>query len=1004
MPAMTQVPIEQALHIAIAHHQAGRLAEAESIYRQILSVRPDHAEAVYFLGVLASQTGRLDQAIACYQHAIAIKPQYPQAHSDLGIALHKRGQLDQAIASFRQAVAIAPDYAQGHCNLGNTLMDKGQVDQAIECYERALALKPDLAEAHSNLGVAWNLKDRPDKAIACYHKAIALRPDDADAHYNLGNVLLDMDQLDQAVASYRSAVFLRPHHAKAHINLGNAHVKLRQLDDAAACYRRALEYGPDLDDAHLNLAQVLLATGNFAQGWSEWEWRWRSADFRAQRAFAQPRWDGSDYSGKTILLTTEQGYGDSIQFIRYAPLLAARCRRVVLGCRKELHLLLRGVQGIAESFVLGDPLPPFDAHTAVASLPGIFATTLDSIPARVPYIEPEPARVADWSAKLPPDGRFKIGLLWSGSAAPRKDNRPAPLSAFAPLAAIPGIAFHSLQIGPPAQQAKSAPEGMNVVDHSTELHDFADTAALIANLDLVISIDSAVAHLAGAMAKPCWTLLPFVADWRWFLNRSDSPWYPTMRLFRQGAIGDWTDVMNQVADELRRWTLEHRPRTHTSVGISLYQAGQIDSAITCFKQAVSVESNSAEAHNNLGNAWRTRGELDKAVDCYRRALALAPDLAEAHLNLANTLSDKGQLDNAIASYERSLSLKPGLVQAHVNLGIAWRDKCQLDKAIACYQRALELSPDSVDVHVKLAHALLAAGRLEEGWSQYEWRWKSQALQPRGQLSRPMWDGAFRRDDTILLTTDQGFGDAIQFIRYAPLVADRCKRVLLQCPAELMPLLDGVPGLSQLIPQTSPPPPFDVHCPLLRLPGLFATTLDSIPNRVPYLSPDPARAAAWAARLANDRRRRIGLVWSGNPAHKNDHNRSIPLAALAPLANVPGILLVSLQKSPASQQAVAPPPQIQLLDCTADLHDFADTAALVANLDLVISVDTAIVHLAGALAKPVWTLLPFCPDWRWLLDRCDSPWYPTMRLFRQPAIGDWTSVVQLLAAELAKFSR
>jgi hypothetical protein len=325
------------------------------------------------------------------------------------------------------------------------------------------------------------------------------------------------------------------------------------------------------------------------------------------------------------------------------------------------------------------------------------------------------------------------------------------------------------------------------------------------------------------------------------------------------------------------------------------------------------------------------------------------------------------------------------------------------EGIACQRKAIALEPDSPEPHNNLAHALLSSGELAEGFGEFEWRWKSAGFEARREFPQPVWNGKDHAG-TVLLTTEQGYGDTIQFIRYAPLVADRCGRVLLQCHRELISLVEGVPGLAQVIPLSAKLPAFDAHCTLLSLPHIFATTLATIPATVPYLKADPASAAAWAAKLPDDRRLKIGLAWAGNPLHKNDRNRSLPLAALAPLAAVPGAVFFSLQKGAPGEQAKTPPDGMEIIDYMDDVRDFADAAALIANLDLVISVDTVIVHIAGAMAKPVWTLLPFSPDWRWMLDRSDSPWYPTMRLFRQPAIGDWASVMQSVAAELARVPR
>jgi hypothetical protein len=330
-----------------------------------------------------------------------------------------------------------------------------------------------------------------------------------------------------------------------------------------------------------------------------------------------------------------------------------------------------------------------------------------------------------------------------------------------------------------------------------------------------------------------------------------------------------------------------------------------------------------------------------------------------------------------------------------------------EEAMPCLERAIGLRPDLAIIHWNRAIALLLEGRLTEGWAEAEWRFAyTPAL--RRDFPQPAWDG---RSDlagrTILLHAEQGLGDAIQFCRYAPMVAARGggDRVVLECQPELAALLTTAPGVAQVVRRGDPLPPFELHCPLLSLPHRFGTTLATIPAAVPYLTPDPDKVRAWQSRLAADGPgRKVGLAWAGSPGHANDRQRSCRLSDFAPLANVPGVTFYSLQLGPTGEQATNPPPGLRLLDPTADLRNFADTAALVANLDLVISVDTAVVHLAGALAKPTWVLLPFNPDWRWLRDREDSPWYPTMRLFRQSERGNWKSTIERVASELRELQR
>lgn len=516
---MAQPTTQQNFDAALQHHQAGRLGAAEQLYRQILAREPHHADALHLLGMTAAQVGRNDAAVELIEIALKIKPNYPEA---LG-------------------------------NLGNALKNKGQLDEAIAAYRRAIALRPNYPEAWSNLGSALNGKGHHDEAIAAHRRAIALNPNTPVAHYNLGNVLKDKGQLDEAIAAYRQAIRLRANYPDAHFNLGAAMGDKGQLVEAIEEYRRAIALDPNYAEAHWNLALALLARGEFIEGFKEHQWRWDCPGLPGRRNFAQPQWDGFPLEGRTILLHAEQGFGDTLQFIRYAPLVAARGATVIVGSVPELHRLLQRTRGVARWLASGEALPPFDAHCPLMSLPLAMGTTLETIPQSVPYVFADAQAVAVWREKLAGDtDQLKVGLAWAGSPAHANDrNRSLSLAALAPLGQVRGVSFYSLQKGDPAHQAKNPPPGLELIDRTEELQDFADTAALIANLDLVISVDSAVAHLAGAMGKPVWTLLPFTTDWRWLLEREDTPWYPSMRLFRQMGRGEWASVIERVVEALR---------------------------------------------------------------------------------------------------------------------------------------------------------------------------------------------------------------------------------------------------------------------------------------------------------------------------------------------------------------------------------------------------------------------------------------------------------------------
>ena len=384
----------------------------------------------------------------------------------------------------------------------------------------------------------------------------------------------------------------------------------------------------------------------------------------------------------------------------------------------------------------------------------------------------------------------------------------------------------------------------------------------------------------------------------------------------------------------------------------------------------------------------------------RRALALKPDYAEAHNNLGGALSAQGNLDEAVACYRRALALKPDYAEAHNNLGGALSDLAKFDEALACYRRALRLKPDYAEAHWNQALLTLLTGDFERGWAEYEWRWKTKQLHfERRTFSQPRWDGQPLAGRTILLHAEQGLGDTIQFVRYVSLVKVRGGRVVVECQPPLLPLLADCPGIDQVVARGNPLPAFDVQAPLLSLPGILGTTLDSIPDRVPYLRADPELAQAWRKRLEALDGFKVGIVWQGNPPFKGDRQRSIPLRQYEALARVEGVQLVSLQKGAGADQLGKLAASFPVLDLGEQLETFSDTAAVLKNLDLLISSCTSVPHLAGALGVPVWLALPFVPDWRWLLEREDSPWYPHHRLFRQSRPGDWSEVFERIAGAL-----
>ncbi|MGD0461136.1 MAG: tetratricopeptide repeat protein [Tepidisphaeraceae bacterium] len=569
----------------------GMLDDALAAYNKAVALQPNFAMAHNNIGIALRLKGDLDQSIAAFDRAIELAPTFADAHGNRGNALRDKGRLDDAIAEYQRAIRLQPDSAAPHANLGNALADRRQYDAAIAAYRRALQLKADYPEALANLASALRETKRFEEASAAARAAIQLKPDYAEAYDNLGSILFDQERCDEAVDSFRKALELKPSSAVSYNNLALALGEIGQMDEAiracrtavrlqgdyaggwnslgnllarqgeyeeaAAAFRRAIQLEPDYALAHWNLSFIPLLFGDFETGWTEHEWRKRTNVESRPREFAQPEWDGGELNGRTILIHAEQGFGDTIQFVRYVPAVAARGGRVVLRCPAELAALMRHSLAIAE-VVSGDDLPNFSCHCPLLSLPAVFKTRLETVATDVPYLKSPPESAARWRGLLEGGagatraGAIRVGLVWAGNPRRKLDRqRSLRLEQLLPLATVPGIQFYSLQKGQAAQQAPNPPGNMELIDLTAKLSDFAETAGLIENLNLVISVDTAVAHLAGAMGKPVWVLLGRVPAWRWMLDRTDSPWYPTMRLFRQPVMDDWNTPIAQLAKALR---------------------------------------------------------------------------------------------------------------------------------------------------------------------------------------------------------------------------------------------------------------------------------------------------------------------------------------------------------------------------------------------------------------------------------------------------------------------
>jgi tetratricopeptide (TPR) repeat protein len=1031
-------------------------------------------------------------------------------------SLDALGRPEEALACVDRCLQVKPNNVDDIGNRATLLSKLARREEALVCLEQILAIEPRHVDVLIKRAQLLHNLGRRGDALQSAQQAVGVAPSDSAALNMRGMILDDLDRREEALADFLAVLTTDPHNSDAITNRGIIHGRRGEFREALACYDQSLSINPSQPNAVYNRAVVRLVLGDWLRGFAEFECRWKLFPHEAQRlSRLAPLWTGGqDLSGKTILLHHEQGYGDTLQFSRYVCLVRRLCARVILAVPAGLKTLLQTLPYSPQIVSEGEPVPPHDYHCPLMSLPLAFGTTPNNAPAPVPYLHADPLLARVWAARLGKRARPRIGVVWSGRQFPPINHaRDMSLETLRPIFSLDAdfICLHTEISSYERALLAAIP---NVSWFGEELKDFADTAALVDNLDLVISVDSAVAHLAGALGKPVWLMNRYASCWRWLLERTDTPWYPATRLFRQKTLGNWAGVVHDVFDEARSFVAANQGRPDTSaklpqetlrmlqqaldqhnrgqfadaigiynqvllfdpeqveslhyLGVALAQSGRCHEAlaplaralelqpkhaiirnhygnalagagrhaeaIESYECAMRCDSELVDSHYNCGLAWAALGQQELAQACYSRAIALAPHHAQAHNNRGCILADCRNSEEALLAYQRAIDANALFVdplinrsnllrrlhrceealdcaeraikcsvnnaEAHNARGAALADMGRYAEAQGSYQRAIAISPSHAEAQWNLGLVKLAHGEFQAGWKLYEQRWAVKALKLiRRYADKPAWTGAEPIEGkTVLLHAEQGYGDTIQFSRFSSAVAARGARVILSVPESLRTLLSCLAGVDRVVAQDLIPT-FDTHCPLMSLPRALNIDLQYAAPLSPYLRADKLLIEKWRAQVGpNNKVPRIGLAWAGRSSHANDSNRSIPLQELIPIT-LANFKWISLQKEVQTKDEahLAAAPQVVRLG--EEVTDFADTAALIENLDLIITVDTAVAHLAGALGKRVWVLLPHVADWRWLRQRADSPWYPSARLFRQSVRGDWGSVIQTVASSL-----
>ena len=981
--------------------------------RKSIQAAPGRADVINDFGLILMAEKKFREAVMRFEQAIQLNPHLTEAHFNKGLAAKAMGDTAAALSAFREALVCNPSFSKAHFCIGDVLLTQGNRPGAEQHFRTAIAIDPEYTAAYNHLAICLNEQGRLSESVQWLTAAHEKNPQCADTLCNLGNLMRQMGRFEEAARMYRAAISRRP----------------------------------GFIEAHFNLSLVLLLVGNFKAGWQEYEWRLKyfQADSGYPHRHGLPLWTGQPLAGKAVLVYDEQGFGDIFMFSRFLKNLKAMEATVVFEVRRELFEFFKSFSW-ADEVVLRDPdLKPeinCDYCLPLLSLPHLLSITRDKILPQKPYLAAKQTRIARWAHRITGSG-LKVGLVWRGSNA--DPARRLDITRLRPLSLIPGISWYGLQ-KEPRNESSVYENDTWLAPIGRDLNDFSDTAAVIAHLDLVISIDTAVAHLAGAMGKPVWVLLPFIPDWRWFLDTSESPWYATMRLFRQPAAGDWQSPITAVSEALKsllegpsmdgshqascndlliqaeslrssgdhkaaravcRRALAAAPDCYEALfflGLIEMDAARHAEAIVFFEQALTIKPADPRCLNNLGLAYHRLGQLTAAESAFQAAIASRPDFITACHNLGNLYLDRNLPKMTIHWYRHALELNPDDALAQTEMGKLFLN--DLDPANACvhFQKALELDPQCTEAAVSLATATLLQGDFVNGWNFYRERFKHEGLRSQAyphEYCLPRWQGEAFPHQRLIVHSEQGFGDTIQFARFLPAVKALGGHVTFQVQAPLLSLFTGFPGVDVLEPLPQEPPQetnADLVAPLMDLPACLGITLETIPAPQPYLFPDTRKVEAWRHRIHTPKAK-VALVWAGNRNHRNDSRRSCRLSDFMTLSSIEGVQCFSLQKEVGSQEAPLLTPGHGIIHWGHLLEDFSDTSAALACMDLVIAVDTAVAHLAGALAKPVWLLLPYLPDWRWMLDRTDSPWYPTMRFFRQRQADRWQPVIDDVKQEL-----
>ena len=1095
---------------ALDFYQQGDLRSAQECCQTLMPTHSANNALRSLMGAIELGLNNAADAIAHFSAATQLDPYNADTWYSLAVALHRAMRLAEARANYEHALRINLNHAAALENLGAVCQQLGEYTHARDHLKRAVLIKPQQASCHWNLALVYEKLNDHTLELKHLQRAVELEPRQIEWSMRYASKLRCVD-LIAAEKLCRHILVTTTENADAWTLLGTIQLAQRQFDAARVSFERSIQLNANHAYAHYNLAYVLLLTGDFINGWREFAWRKKRPDFingTTPPPANVPEWAGEPLVGKHLLLKCEQGLGDTVMFARFVAPLSGAGATVTLECPEHMSALLKTTTGIARVIEQYQPDSQYyDYHAWLLDVPRCLHILPDVNMPAPPYLAIDSVRATRWRKRLTRGDSLRVGLVWRGNPNnPLDVHRSIAPELLSALSNSAQIEFFMLQKNATSTElaALSRHIKLRVLDDPVdEDGKFLDTAAILAQLDLLISVDTAVAHLAGALGLPVWLLVAAQQDWRWGVAASSTPWYPTMTLYRQ-EHNDWHPTLARLRQDLlhlyeRKESLNEtataippqlntpssatRPQSHHDAlleqGLAALRAGDVaraetylanipsthpnyaavlnyravialqsgaaEQALVWLKDAVTRAPNFSDAHVNLARTLQEKGDTNTALQHYHAALAAQPDHAVAHANLGSLYHEQRQLDDAIKHYRHASRVAPDFAVPPNNLGVIALERGQYDEAVQLFERALRLDPHFSDAWCNLGNTYKSMGRMNDArraydtalqhdtshagahwnralllllqsaylqaWPDYAWGY---AARERTQRRFPFdqWRSGTSIAQSVFVFPEEGVGDEVFYARFIPTLIARCRRVVVECDPRLQNLLSHsfpqatflAKNKNQRLPEIAHLGQIDLALGANDIMQALNITAPTIPTPAAFLRPDDALRQTWKARLGEIKaNRRIGIAWRGGKDPQLQRERSLPLASLQPLFTIPGIAWINLQYGDHNEEIAA----IQK-SAGVTLHHYSDInplidlehyTAMIANLDLVISIDNSTVHFSNALNVPTWVMLSMAPEWRWGLHSEAVAWHPCARLFRQHQLHRWDSVIQRIRQAL-----